>query len=93
MTEDEAKMKWCPFVRSPQAVATNVDVAMVGGCNRDDLGHRFERMNCIASACMAWRCNGSKFKDAKTGHLSDRDLTGHGAWIETGFCGLAGAPQ
>jgi hypothetical protein len=50
---------------------------------------------CIGSACMAWRKvpGASKFKDARTGQLSDRDLTGHGTWVYEGFCGLAGAPQ
>ena len=50
---------------------------------------------CIGSACMAWRKipGASKFKDARTGQLSDRDLTGHGTWVYDGFCGLARAPR
>lgn len=77
MTEDEAKMKTCC---GPEGT---------GYANDQPLPARY----CIASACMAWRKTGSKFKDARTGHLGDRDLTGHGAWIDTGFCGLAGSPS
>jgi hypothetical protein len=49
MTEDEAKTKWCPFVRHP--------VNMPGYSN----GNRFNKPSldatcrCIGSRCMAWR--------------------------------------
>lgn len=50
---------------------------------------------CVATDCMAWRKipGGSKFKDARTGRLSDCDQTGNGTWIESGYCGLAGRPD
>lgn len=79
MTEDEAKTKWCPFSREH------------GGVNR--LGGPFPGTECLGSACMAWRKTGEKFRDAHTGRLHDRDMTGHGHWIQDGYCGLAGAPQ
>lgn len=63
MTEDEAKTKWCPFVRAvskrsddaanrwsnnkPGASATADDLT------RDEDGN--PHTLCIASACMAWR--------------------------------------
>lgn len=78
MTEDEAKAKWCPM-RVPNG--STIDSPKTASC--------------IGSSCMAWRKipGASKFKDARTGQLSDRDLTGHGTWVYDGFCGLAGAPQ
>lgn len=75
MTEDEAKTKWCPFVRF--SIADDGDTA----ANRDskvlsdkdskhgDLQVR-HNARCIASACMAWRS----------------DLPNAVA----GYCGLAG---
>ena len=85
MTEDEAKTKWCPFVR----------VSGTGGewhTNRpshaDVDAKPFD--HCIGSACMAWRVDAERFQDARSGRLSDRDTTGHGTWIKLGHCGLAG---
>lgn len=90
MTEDEAKTKWCPH-----AVASHTDPRGVSGYERPELGLPVGAFvhACIGSACMAWRRSGAKFKDGRTGQLSDVDLTGHGMWIDVGYCGLAGAPQ
>jgi hypothetical protein len=84
MTEDEAKVKRCC---GPPAAAHAVFYRSAG----TSMGAT--PMFCIGSSCMAWRVTGSKFKDACTGQLSGRDLTGNGQWIETGFCGLAGTPS
>lgn len=93
MTEDEAKTKWCPFIRiTPETE------------NRHAVTNRELRAleptgpvvtSCIGSACMAWRSTGeAMFRNAATGTLTDRDLTGHGEWVRpSGFCGLAGVPQ
>lgn len=49
MTEDEAKTKWCPFVR---LVISDIGEAKTD--NRDfDYGDGTP--SCIASECMAWR--------------------------------------
>ena len=92
MTEDEAKTKWCPFARN--AGVTTRETGAAVSVNRDGREHYgTENVNCIGSACMAWRRSGAKFKDGRTGQLLDFDLTGHGTWIDVGYCGLAGAPQ
>ena len=49
LTEDEAKTKWCPFVRASIYEAADNDVSG----NR--AGPLRESGGCIASACMAWR--------------------------------------
>lgn len=93
MTEDEAKTKWCPFARVVQPAG---DWAPLPAGNREVVAPATEALNkaalCIGAACMAWRTAGWKFKDGRTGRLSDQDLTGYGTWIPLGHCGLAGAP-
>jgi len=90
VTEEEAKTKWCPH-----AVASHTDPRAQTGYARPELGLPADTFLhcCIGSACMAWRKTGAKFKDARTGRLSDRDMTGHGTWIDEGYCGLAGPVQ
>ncbi len=78
MTEDEAKTKWCPFVRRQfdyQTVAVN-RTARVG--QTDELPHQ---ALCIGSECMAWR----KFTTLQINARHDED-----EWM--GYCGLAGKP-
>jgi len=47
MTEDEAKQKWCPMVRTDIIDITAIDIS---GLNRI----RLNTNNCIGSACMMW---------------------------------------
>jgi hypothetical protein len=79
MTEDEAKTKAC---FQAATFGGSQQLAAVTG------------PFCIGSACMAWRGAGKvMFRDARTGKITDRDLTGHGQWIQTqGYCALAGQP-
>lgn len=80
MTEDEAKTKWCPFTR--------VGFADHGGTNnRHDGG-----LNCIASACMAWRWNGYMGAEGKWVRKAPDGEKWNGANGD-GYCGLAGHPQ
>lgn len=80
MTEEQAKTRWCPFVR------------FVFGATDYPAGNRFDgdsetaadarsQSLCIASACMAWR-------------VSIPADPGNSAYPKGDFyCGLAGVPQ
>ena len=89
MTEDEAKTKWCPFVRvsiglDPEFTVHNrVADAYTGEDSRDpDHGiNHPAAYNCIGSQCMAWR-----WSDHKGNPCKANEYDGHG------YCGLAGAP-
>ena len=55
MTEDEAKIKWCPWVRV--AVGDDIIVStrgVLGRSDTDGLSVTFT-FRCIASECMMWR--------------------------------------
>jgi hypothetical protein len=93
MTEDEAKTKWCPFVRSTVVglddagkitVVSNRDAAQL--VQVDDI--KVMTHNCIGSACMAWRnVLGPDPRDA------DRTMpegTMSRVIVVGGYCGLAG---
>lgn len=76
VTEDEAKMKWCPESRIPLPSGTcsaNRDINNVSN------GH------CIGSACMAWRPVRERF------WMNDREFgaVANGGY---GYCGKAGRP-
>lgn len=104
MTEEEAKSRWCPFVRAkPGVLKAN------GGIESDARAPAFNRWEidkpgsapygpaamCIGSLCMAWR----------RGRIIRHELDGAevSAWhhddaarvvtVRSGFCGLAGVPQ
>lgn len=93
MTEAEAKTKWCPFARVAGQMGGEAEGTSFNRWTSGAAGGAADPAACIGSACMAWRKTGAKFKDGRTGQLSDRDMTGHGKWIDVGYCGLAGAPQ
>lgn len=108
MTEDEAKTKWCPFVRvtaSPEEWHTNRPTFAEVHNKGFDL--------CIGSACMAWRGRTEAssitidddlprgpdhpfnrgYQMVRDDSLSDRTTTWEKKNPETiGFCGLAGKP-
>jgi hypothetical protein len=50
MTEEEAKMKWCPMVRYADCGANNASAV-----NRDGTWETNIIDRCIASDCMMWR--------------------------------------
>jgi hypothetical protein len=94
VTEDEAKMKWCPFARV-QHEAHDRD-PILGSDNMERFNTRAVAVNrheagapkagalCIASACMAWLV---------PHNVVDQDGYGIPNTQGSGFCGLAGAPQ
>lgn len=84
MTEDEAKTKWCPFYRSASNGGYTVDNRAP---NDDYAGKGFQRFNCIASACMAWR-HTYDTTDAFKAAMDDS----FSAAPTGGYCGLAGKP-
>jgi hypothetical protein len=51
LTEEDAKTKWCPFVRYHVRVGDNE----ISGNRAEVAGVDNEVINCIASRCMAWR--------------------------------------
>lgn len=107
MTEDEAKTKWCPFVRVDSTASNRVAFDEFSA-NDDPC--------CIGSACMAWRSKERQVERVQTGlgqlpvpyerferegwRQVDRPYRGaDGLFYErtiseaTGYCGLAGAPS
>ena len=98
MTEDEAKMKWCPFVRNLPG-----DPDGKGGADVPAHLSAYNRLNgtvaigaCIGSSCMAWRRNVAMF-DRMTGEPAIPGVAAIGdlepRYTAHGYCGLAGAPQ
>ncbi len=103
MTEDEAKTKWCPFVRAASATSDDLKRAEVFGPSINRVAVPGEKValpvvaRCIASACMAWRFDRVE-RDA-TGRPA-RDWPGLAPFLGPdthvfvhGYCGLAGTPQ
>jgi hypothetical protein len=80
MTEEEAKQRWCPFVRLTADQGgwhTNRDPSMPNSPS-DTLAYR-----CLASACMAWRVKSE----------TRRTSGGYPYPVTVGYCGLAGSPE
>lgn len=80
-TEDEARQRWCPMLKSRSGEA-------------DEKGHFAIDKNdlCIASECMAWRwAYGRPEPDnpAKVGPRRSSGAQGN----PLGYCGLAGNPE
>ena len=108
MTEDEAKTKWCPFVR----VRGNSDENDPGSWNRLDatnakndtlefrVGADMTIVRCIGSACMAWRWEKAITNKVEIQRVVQMMQVGSGyhqidpefANTEHGYCGLAGKP-
>lgn len=81
MTEDEAKTKWCPFVRLVAADQEQEKLVYSGNRLLDPDSGKIHTKGalCIASACMAWRW--------------DIDKNRAGPDVDHGYCGLAGVPR
>ena len=95
MTEDEAKTKWCPFVR---VLVTQNDESWYAGMltNRGTIPADNTDTLCIASECMAWRWSlppklAKQYKRYNERGVTVPDSFGR-PWPEvaSGHCGLAG---
>jgi len=85
MTEEEAKKKWCPFVRQ-SATFDGYGLSYNRSANSPSLA-----APCIGSACMAWR----SVEDEWSRRAADVEYAHSGrrlAVTSTGYCGLAGRP-
>lgn len=86
MTEDEAKTKWCPFVRN--------DYALTGGNRYKEAPHKVAP--CIGSACMAWRWRDLAGewdrRENKIEQANGRQCEPPPSFPKVGYCGLAGRP-
>lgn len=107
MTEEQAKSKWCPFVRLSAPVDSEA-AGTAGNRYGDDIGGNFR---CIASACMAWRWKNQEFdRDVELWSRTKNERV-NSAWTDdaewrpvggggesepptgSGYCGLAGQPS
>lgn len=77
LTEDQARQKWCPFVRFSMSTADGNATNRHNAAGEISQNPRYSQ--CIASSCMAWRQG------------SGADGSSHSG--ECGFCGLAGTPH
>ena len=98
MTEDEAKMKWCPFSRTMGVEGETImpaanRVFMFDGDNKLVFPHP-EMCSCLASKCAAWRWDGEVVWSEMSKRWLAKDVPG-GAKTNAakGFCGLAGRPH
>lgn len=96
MTEDEAKTKWCPFVRHYNALFQPCGNSLAGSM-RDHDRSKGMFFNCLGSACMAWRRDGPATipKDGVVDHGGGRQGIGKVQVpnpCRDGHCGLAGKP-
>ena len=80
MTEQEAREKWCPFVRLGSVQDTN----HAEGYCWNNRGEDTHESDCIASDCMAWRSNLPTYVANEQGSADRRDAK------PGGYCGLAG---
>ena len=84
MTEEEAKTKWCPFVRfTPPSERSSWETNRPSGINGS---------SCIGSACMAWRLAYEPDGTPKYRVTKLRE-PGHTDNEPEGYCGLAGKPE
>lgn len=87
LSEEEAKLRWCPLSRSVGLVTLGSQQGVVSGWNRDHPSGNIPA--CIASSCMAWRWGEPKV-------LRDIDLVTSDVVDATprrGYCGAFGSPS
>lgn len=94
LSEEEAKTKWCPMVRTH--IAVNVDYYRIRTATGPAVNKGTNKALCIASDCMMWRWGdpGTEFKVDVPAYETKGDPIGHDAPVENrrGYCGLANLP-
>ena len=95
MTEDEAKLRWCPFAMVPSAMESRA-LSYNRGIGNKPIP---KATTCIGSECMAWRFNPPVVQNTETGTMHDpliKELVmDEDRYVDvppTGYCGLAGKP-
>lgn len=83
MTEDEAKTKWCPFVRFHGTPSDD--------CVPNRSGSFSDTTRCLGSECMAWR--EKKVWQAPEVRTSKNPAEDAVLVVIGGYCGLAGEPK
>ena len=98
MTEDEAKTKWCPFVRHEGDEGSTFNRGIIDPLNIQGGDPDGYRCTCIGSACMAWRFTNKTALHNRNQWKSTTDKSGDDAHQEyvkdfplEGRCGLVGA--
>ena len=82
LTEEEARTKWCPYIRIHEQPPLGIGGPNMYAYNRP---HNMSSMTCIASECMAWRMLIIENK------AREREF---GPRVEPlGYCGLVGEPS
>lgn len=86
LTEEQARTKWCPFVRFHGTPSDDSISNRHGWFDNDNPG----MSRCIGSVCMAWRMKLSPATERK----AEAEFRKGGQRIgeAEGYCGLAGTP-
>lgn len=89
LTEEDARMRWCPFAVSANPIPVG-PLYQVTGHNRDHPSGNIPA--CIASSCMAWRWNSEKaFREIDL--VTSDVIKEEEVKPRLGFCGLARKPE
>lgn len=95
MTEEEARLRWCPFARV--GGGRDAGMATVNRPHYTSDSFTKDRTRCYASDCMAWRWTKRPVAARGAGYDLNgsirRSIPAAPAEPGQGFCGLAGAPQ
>ena len=85
MTEEQAREKWCPFVRVGFGMNAPDQSCIAATGNR--MTTMDDECNCIASDCMAWRWAHLGGDHNAIGEPLPENVPGEG------YCGLSGTPR
>lgn len=91
LTEDEAKKKWCPEVRTGLTAGMAVNHHVGGVYGNKHAGDVHDETRCIASGCMMWRWKGWNSDKYPSIYEAQKKDAGPDP-IRYGFCGKAGRP-